>query len=401
MNDISHLQKAVQEEGHSGWLFSNYKHRDELSDRLLGLSRTTVNTRPWYYLIPKEGAPVKIIHAIEQDTLVELPGEPRVYGSLEEVKHIFSSLPLPPSLSDSKDSRPRLALQFSANLPVLSYTDHGTALLVEEAGYSTVSSEVLVQRVVSLLDPLKMQSHERAAKHLYEIVETAWNFLCRAYRERTSEIYREGDVQTLIVREFEKRGLVTDHPPIVSAGVNTANPHYAPSPEAPGRSLQEGDIIQFDLWAKERGENAIYADISWVGKWGGTPTETEENRFQALREARDLAVSTIAEGAAREKKTTGYSVDLKLREFFREAGCERLLKHRTGHGIDREVHGWGVNLDSTEFPDHRPILEGSCFSVEPGLYGDGFGMRTEINVYILDGTPKISGKAPQESILLV
>ena len=66
--------------------------------------------------------------------------------------------------------------------------------------------------------------------------------------------------------------------------------------------------------------------------------------------------------------------------------------HRTGHGIDTNCHGSGVNLDGVEFPDNRKILPGSCFSIEPGIYLKDFGMRTEINMYLTnEGIPIISG----------
>jgi Xaa-Pro aminopeptidase len=52
-----------------------------------------------------------------------------------------------------------------------------------------------------------------------------------------------------------------------------------------------------------------------------------------------------------------------------------------------------------EFPDSRLLLEGSCFSVEPGVYLDEFGMRSEINVYISGGKPVVSGKNPQFELL--
>jgi Xaa-Pro aminopeptidase len=52
-----------------------------------------------------------------------------------------------------------------------------------------------------------------------------------------------------------------------------------------------------------------------------------------------------------------------------------------------------------EFPDSRPLLEGSCFSLEPGLYFTDFGLRTEIDVYITHEKPVISGKNRQFAIL--
>jgi hypothetical protein len=70
-------------------------------------------------------------------------------------------------------------------------------------------------------------------------------------------------------------------------------------------------------------------------------------------------------------------------------------------------------MDSVEFPDTRLILEGSCFSLEPGLYfgagraggkfkgGISFGMRTEIDVYVLDGKPVVSGFPHQRQYALL
>ncbi len=76
-----------------------------------------------------------------------------------------------------------------------------------------------------------------------------------------------------------------------------------------------------------------------------------------------------------------------------------MLFHRKGHGIDTEVHGSGVNRDSQEYPDTRCLMNGSCFSVEPGIYMNEFGMRTEINVYIRDNNAVVSGPGPQTELL--
>jgi len=80
---------------------------------------------------------------------------------------------------------------------------------------------------------------------------------------------------------------------------------------------------------------------------------------------------------------------------------ENSVQHRTGHGIDTDCHGSGTNLDSIEFPDNRYILEGSCFSVEPGIYFSDSGFRTEIDIYINQGKPVISGGEIQKNILLL
>jgi Xaa-Pro aminopeptidase len=75
------------------------------------------------------------------------------------------------------------------------------------------------------------------------------------------------------------------------------------------------------------------------------------------------------------------------------------LRHRTGHSIGTRVHGYGVNLDSVEFPDHRQLREGSCFSIEPGVYLERFGMRTEVDGVVRGGRLELTGGDRQRRLL--
>ncbi|MFP4564198.1 MAG: peptidase M24, partial [Spirochaetia bacterium] len=63
MPSIESIREAIRSETLAGWLFYNFKHRDPLSDRILGVPSDSVNTRPWYLLVPARGEPVKIVHA--------------------------------------------------------------------------------------------------------------------------------------------------------------------------------------------------------------------------------------------------------------------------------------------------------------------------------------------------
>jgi Xaa-Pro aminopeptidase len=185
--------------------------------------------------------------------------------------------------------------------------------------------------------------------------------------------------------EMARRDLVWDHPPLAAAGINTANPHYDLTGQ--GSVIREGDIIQLDLWAKEPG--AVYADISWAGVYGKKAGPEAEKTFADLVEVREAVLVFIEEAGGRA--LTGAEVDAYCRSLLCAGGYGGAIKHRTGHGIDTEVHGSGVNIDSVEFPDHRRLLEGSCFSLEPGIYLSQYGFRTEIDVYIAGGRPRVSG----------
>ena len=46
------------------------------------------------------------------------------------------------------------------------------------------------------------------------------------------------------------------------------------------------------------------------------------------------------------------------------------------------MHGEGANIDGLETTDDRAILPNTCFSVEPGIYKAGVGVRTEVSVCV-------------------
>jgi Xaa-Pro aminopeptidase len=149
-------------------------------------------------------------------------------------------------------------------------------------------------------------------------------------------------------------------------------------------------VVQFDLWAKEADPRAIYADISWIGVFAPAPAPEYEKAFKELISVREGVYGYISGELAAGRTVSGAMADAHARDALIRLGYGPALKHRTGHGIDTQCHGSGVNIDCWEFPDHRPILEGSCFSLEPGIYFSGFGMRTEIDVYVKDGRAVIS-----------
>jgi Xaa-Pro aminopeptidase len=86
----------------------------------------------------------------------------------------------------------------------------------------------------------------------------------------------------------------------------------------------------------------------------------------------------------------------------RAAGYGEFFTHRTGHSIDRDLHGSGPHLDNFETADDRTLLAGIGFSVEPGIYLPGrFGMRTEIDVFLSETGPEVTPSDPQQELWLL
>lgn len=381
---LSRIRDAIRQENLDGWLFYNFRHRDTLADQILRVDQSLSNTRPWIYAVPVEGVPCRIVHRIEAGILDALDGTTTFYSSREELHRALEPL-----------AGRTWAVHASETLPVLSFLDAGTVDLLRRAGLRLTSAETLVQRLQGLLDDSRIASHRRAAVKLYGIVQTAWDAVREAYaREQT---IREGDIRSLILSEMDRLGLQTDHPPIVASGAHSGDPHY--DFNGCGAPFAHGDIVQLDMWAKEHDAEAIYADISWVGVFAEKAAEEQTKAFAALIAARDSAVEYIRRELDEGKRPSGAAVDRRTRDILREAGYEDALRHRTGHGIDTECHGSGANLDSIEFPDSRLLLDGSCFSIEPGVYFSTFGLRTEIDVYIQSGQAIVSGADIQHELL--
>jgi Xaa-Pro aminopeptidase len=158
-------------------------------------------------------------------------------------------------------------------------------------------------------------------------------------------------------------------------------------------------VLLLDLWAREDRAGSVYADITWVGVLAERPAAEVQRAFTAVARARDAGLSFIAGALGRGEEPAGAEVDRRVRAVLQEAGYGPYLKHRTGHAIDAQLHGYGANLDSVEFPDPRRLIAGSCFSVEPGVYLPGFGVRSEVDVLIRGGAPVVTGGTPQAELL--
>lgn len=387
MLSIDPMQKAIREERLDGWLFCNFSHRDTFTDALLNLDIQALSSRRWFYYIPASGEPIKIVHIIESNILSELPGTSTKYASLESLKTCLRQF-----------SGQRIAILFDPEILVLSTIDASSYNLLVSCGIDTVSASTLIQRIKGILDEKGIQSHENAARILYKIVHKAWNFAKTQYVLNT--VLCEGDIQDFILTQFDSEGLITDYPPIVAFGSNSGNPHYCIAghrdTKKRGAILQGGDVVQFDLWAKF--PEGIYADISWIAYCGKDIPKEIQKRFAIVTAARDLVKPAIKKAFQSKTCITGKELDTIVRVYLLEHCPPEAIQHRTGHGIDTQCHGSGTNLDSIEFPDFRAVLEGSCFSVEPGIYFPDSGFRTEINIYIQNGKPVISGGEIQTSL---
>jgi Xaa-Pro aminopeptidase len=158
-------------------------------------------------------------------------------------------------------------------------------------------------------------------------------------------------------------------------------------------------VLLLDLWGKTTEPGAVFADITWVGFTGSSVPDEPARAFDAIVRARDAAVALVEEAAMTGRELHGWEVDRTARGLLERSGYGDHILHRTGHSLGESVHGNGVHLDDYETHDERRILPGTGFTVEPGLYFDTFGVRTEINVFRGDRDAVVSG--PRQMALVI
>lgn len=387
--DIGAIQTYLKENHIDGWLLADFHGRNTIAVELLGL--TGILTRRSFYFIPQEGTPRALVSAIEKDTFAGVEGEIVTYSSYRLLEATLSSW---------LSSGMRVAMEYSPSgrLPYIGLVDAGTVELVRSFGVEVVSSADLVAHFQARLTDAQMAQHRLAARDIMVIKDAAFAFIAQSLKEKRP--LTEFEVVRFILEQFEAHDMTTAHPPICAVDAHAGNPHFEPS-EDNTAVIQPGGLVLIDMWAKKNHPDGVYADITWVAYAGREEEIPEEYHrfFSIITEARDTAVSFVRARVGRGEPVYGFEIDDACREVVVKAGYGERFTHRTGHSIMQEVHGVGPNIDNLETQDRRQLQPGHLFSIEPGVYFDHVGFRTEIDVLITPQGVEVTTLPLQTSIV--
>jgi Xaa-Pro aminopeptidase len=393
--DLTAMQKALKEAGVDGWLFYDFRGSDPLAARILKLRVRTASSRRWFYYVPASGEPVKIVHAIEQARLDELPGKKIVYAAVDVLqKDIKDAL-----LTGAKRGiKPKVAMEYSpnGNIPYIARVDAGTIELIRSLGINVVSSGDLIQRFEAVWNDSQFAMHKEANEKTYQAIQDAFKEIKR--RINANIPVTEYDIAVFIEKRLDELGVSGGGD--VSVQANTANPHYGALKDK-SETIKKGDLVLFDIVGKLKKPKATYADLTWVGYVGETVPEEYVKIWNIVRDARDAAFNFVRSAMRDKRPITGAQVDDAARGVIKKAGYGEYFTHRTGHNIGEEVHGSGTHMDNFETKDTRSVLPRTCFSIEPGIYLTGkFGVRSEIDVFTTENDA-ISATPMQTEIIAI
>jgi Xaa-Pro dipeptidase len=387
---IQSLQEAVRDAQIDGWLLYDFRRANPIAHRALGLDAHAMFSRRWFYYVPAQGEPTALISAVEPHVLSDLPGNRRIFQTWHDL-HAF--------LRETLAGAQRVAMEYTPDnaIPVCSRVDAGTVDLIRSMGVEVVSSANLAQRFEATLTPAQIETHRDASRRILTAKEATVNWL----RERLNagdEAQTEYTVQEYFGEQTRQQGLHFEHGHIVAVNAHAGDPHYATN-KAEAFPVRKGDLLLLDFTGRLANiDDSVIADYTWVYFLGAQVPERAAQLFAIIRQARDAGIEFIRQHVEAHQPVMGFQVDDHVRAIVREAGYGANFVHRSGHNIGTATHGNGANLDNLETHDDRLLLPNTCCSMEPGIYLPDIGVRTEVNVLVLDGAIEVTGVPAQTEI---
>ena len=383
---VVQVQEALREQELDGWLLYEFHGINPVAATLLGLGKTT---RRGFVLVPAEGEPVALVHAIEASAWRHWPFQRRTYSGWRALESELERL---------VEGRTRLAMEVSPGgaVPTLDYVPAGIASVLLGLGVEIASSGDLVSRFHSAWSTRQLAEHRRAAAVVADVARRAFQRAAEA--ALAGKPTTEGALSGWIRATLREEGLVDQVDCIVAIGPRASDSHYAPV--GAGETIARGSLLLIDLWGAFEG--SVAADQTWMGYLGASVDERTQEIWEAVRDARDAALVFLRESFEAGRPVRGRDVDDVARGVIAERGFGDYFVHRTGHSIDTELHGTGPNLDNLETRDDRLLVPGVGFSVEPGIYvPDEIGVRSEVNVHWGEHGPEVTPSEAQKEIFLL
>ena len=174
------------------------------------------------------------------------------------------------------------------------------------------------------------------------------------------------ELEVVATIEFEMKKLGVSQmsfDTMVLFGDHAADPHGEPG----NRTLKENEWVLFDLGTMVDG----YASDMTRTVFFGTSEQMNPRHkeiYDIVQKAHDEAIKSVKPGMKAS------DIDKIARDIITEAGFGEYFIHRLGHGIGQSVHEFPSIMEGNDME----LVEGMCFSIEPGVYISGdYGVRIE------------------------
>lgn len=373
---FSDAQRFMADQRINAWLVYDFRNNNPITARILG-KKLHLTRRVWW-LLPSSGKPTVLCSVIDESSFVAAGIPVTTYVGWADMQVKVAAM-----LSGVGGRRVAMEYAPGGALPTAGVVDAGTLEFVRSLGVEVVSSADVVQLYAAAWREKGLAAHKKASELTHGVMKEAWGYLGAQLKQHGT--VQERAVQKFITERFVAQGLEFPDDPIVSVNANSGSPHYGPD-DTHSSPIKAGDWVLIDMWSRVPGDEHVYSDITWTGFCGPREKLPGEHLkvFNTVRDARDASVAAAQKAWKAKEQAEGWQLDEAARGVIIGAGYGQYIKHRTGHSLSPGalVHGIGMNLDNLETRDTRRMMQGTGFTVEPGIYTPAFGVRNEINVYV-------------------
>jgi|GEM_PF-395495 len=189
----------------------------------------------------------------------------------------------------------------------------------------------------------------------------------------SDEIYTEYDYYEALKEELFKNGAQSlSFKPIIAAGSSSSIIHYSsPSKE---KKVEDGDLLLVDFGGFYEGGLASDTTRTFIK---GTPSDEQRKAYTTV-----LKAFLNAYYKEYTLKSSYFDIDKEARDTIeKNITPDYAFAHAAGHGLGICVHEIPPRL-SNSINSKTKILRNTVFTIEPGVYKEGWGgIRLENTVY--------------------
>ncbi len=256
-----------------------------------------------------------------------------------------------------------------------------------KSGFAEKNVEVVgLKNFLRNLRQVKDEDEIATIKHAQEITDRLFDLIVK-------ELVRPGRMTELDLAaeiEYQMKKLGASGPSfdtIVATGAHTALPHAAPRNVV----IENNTPLLIDMGVYFNGYVSDMTRTVWIGN---NPDPEYEKIYHIVLEAQKAAEEGIRPGM------TTVEVDKLARDVIASKGYGDRFIHSLGHGV-------GLNIHEAPIVSNRPetaveVVENMAFTVEPGIYIEGFGgVRIEDIVIVRHDGAEIITASPKDKLLKI
>lgn len=241
----------------------------------------------------------------------------------------------------------------------------------------TVSEHKQFKKHFKKLKHLSLKTHRsiktdeeiRKIENAASLGDQAFSYILKKIKGGISEKEVAFEMENFI----KKNGADLSFPSIVAFGKNSSVPHHQRSDAKLDKS--DGQFVLIDMGVKLKNYSSDMTRTIFFGK----PSNKQREIYQVVLEAQKRAVEFINSEIKSGKKIKAAEVDRVARTYFTSKGFPT-IPHSLGHGIGLEVH----EHPSLSHKSRDILKSGMVFSIEPGIYIEGFGGVRIEDLYVLE-----------------